>query len=59
MVTVAFLGSPLLTSSGNDLDMIAISKPSLPSNISSLTIGISNGMMVTLAGTKMEYTPGL
>ena len=59
MATVAFLGSPLATSLGNDPEMIVISKSSLPSNISSLTIVISNGMMVSLAGIMMEYTPGL
>ena len=58
MITEAFLGSPWATWLGNDPDMIVLLKTSLPSNISSLTTGISNGTIVSLAGIKMEYIPG-
>ena len=57
MVTVAWPGSPTVTPVGSEDGLIVSIKLSLPSNMLSSYIGISNGTLVTPAGNVTVYGP--
>ena len=56
MVTVASSGSPTLTPVGKDGSIVSM-KSSLPSNMTSSIIGISNGTIVSPTGNVTVYGP--
>ena len=58
-VIVAIQGSPQLTLFGSDICVTVSVKNSLPSTILSFIIGISNVILVSLAGNVTSYGPEL
>ena len=59
IVTVAWSGLPIITSPGSEDESMLSIKFSLPSDIPSSFIGISNGTLVSPAGNVTVYGPEL